>query len=559
MIFSRRKLRVVSLLIGFVSAALMLSCTPPDESAFQEYIGPLNRQREEQMAAMKRAARQNQEQAATSRPATSSAPAQGPLNITVNEAILVALENNRGLIVQRYNPGIKRTLEQQQLAAFDPSLTGSASFIRNRETAFGTGNQSLTQGYVAQAGLQEFLPTGTTLNFTGDTAINQFPDWNDPRYSTNFHMSATQSLMRGFGLDVNLADLRQARIATLQTEYDLRGTAETLVASTEEGYWDYALALRKVEIYQQSLAIAQQQLQETQERIRVGKLAPTELAASQATVAQRQEDLINARSTIETTRIQLLRLMSPPGENPLGREVTLSYEKVLPNDEIGDVEQHIQVAMRLRPDLNQARLQVNSDNLTIVQTKNGLLPQLDTFVNLGRTGYASSFGHSIGNFTDADNYGVEAGISSFQYTLGNRDARAAYTRSVFTRDQALESLSNLEQLAEVDVRLAFVEVIRSKEQIAATRATRVFQEEKLRAETERLRVGKSTTLLVSIAQNDLLTSQIAEVEAVVSYVKALVELYRLEGSLLERRGVGCPGDKPVTVKSKNWTGGGSLD
>ena len=39
------------------------------------------------------------------------------------------------------------------------------------------------------------------------------------------------------------------------------------------------------------------------------------------------------------------------------------------------------------------------------------------------------------------------------------------------------------------------------------------------------------------AQRDLLASQIAEVEAIVNYRTALVNLYLAEGSLLERRGV----------------------
>jgi hypothetical protein len=34
------------------------------------------------------------------------------------------------------------------------------------------------------------------------------------------------------------------------------------------------------------------------------------------------------------------------------------------------------------------------------------------------------------------------------------------------------------------------------------------------------------------------------VQATVGYLKALVELYRLDGSILDRRGIQAPGDKP---------------
>ena len=102
----------------------------------------------------------------------------------------------------------------------------------------------------------------------------------------------------------------------------------------------------------------------------------------------------------------------------------------------------------------------------------------------------------------------------------------------------------------MDVRTAYIEVNRAKKQISATIATRKLQEEKLRIETEKFRVGRSTMFLVAQAQRDLLFSQISEIEAVVNYLKALVELHRLEGSLLERRGIIAPGREPVSVSSE---------
>jgi outer membrane protein TolC len=106
-------------------------------------------------------------------------------------------------------------------------------------------------------------------------------------------------------------------------------------------------------------------------------------------------------------------------------------------------------------------------------------------------------------------------------------------------------VKNLAQLVQVDVRSAYIEVTRAKEQISATAATRALQEEKARIEAEKFRVGKSTTLLVAQAQRDLLSSRITEIETITNYLKALIELHRLEGSLLERRGIIAPGREPV--------------
>ena len=205
------------------------------------------------------------------------------------------------------------------------------------------------------------------------------------------------------------------------------------------------------------------------------------------------------------------------------------------------------LALQMRPDLNQAKLQWQRDELEIVKTKNGLLPRLDLFLTLGKTGYADSFGHSVDNIFHNNDYDILGGVT-FGMSPLNRGEKARHLRAVVTRNQARDAINNLAQLVEVDVRTAYLEIIRTQEQVAATGATRKLQEEKFNVEAEKFRVGKSTSLLVAQTQRDLLVSQIAEIEAVASYIKSFVELYRLEGSLLERRGIVSPGREAVKLK-----------
>lgn len=272
-----------------------------------------------------------------------------------------------------------------------------------------------------------------------------------------------------------------------------------------------------------------------------------EVIAAQAEIASQRQGLIEAQGTMATTRLRLLRLLNPPGPNLWGREVELLYRPAVPDVTLDQVQTHVEVALRLRPDLNQARLAVERGELEIVKTKNGLLPKMDFFITLGKTGYSDSFGKSVENIKE-DYYDVLAGIR-FEYPIRNREARARYDRSILRQDQITESLENLTQLVELDVRSAYIEVTRAREQIAASTATRRLQEEKLRIETEKVRVGRSTVFLVSQAQRDLLSSEIVEVRSVVAYLKALVQLYRLEGTLLERRGIAAPGREPVALKA----------
>lgn len=495
-------------------------------------------------------------------PATSSVPQdtptdstmprptdESPIKVTVQKAILLALENNRSLRVERFNPLISRTFEDQERALFDPVIGAEVSVERKKAKRLarsGSGSESsISDDFSGEISIAEHLPTGTEVELEGSVSTIDSSLYSDRFTSSRAGVTVTQALLKGFGLGANLASLRQARLDTLASQFELRWFGETLLAEVEETYWDYAFAQRQIEIFQESLKLAEQQLNETQEMISVGKLAETEIAAAEAEIALRRQDLINACSTLEATHLRLIRLLNPPVTNPWQRKIDLLDQPVVPDVKLDGVEAHVKVALRMRPDLNQARLDVQRGDLELVKTRNGLLPKMDLFISLGKTGYAASFGNSVDDL-GGDGHDVSWGVR-FEYPIVRRDARALHRRASLNREQAAEAVTNLAQLVEVDVRSAYIEVNRTKEQVGATAATRKLQEEKLRIETEKFRVGRSTMFLVAQAQRDLVSSRISEVQAVTNYLKALVELHRLEGSLLERRGISAPGREPADL------------
>ena len=484
---------------------------------------------------------------------TVSVPEKGPLNITVKDAILIALENNRSLVVERLNPSIQQTFEDQERAVFDPAIEAEVSARRNdsqSQTRSGSDTEnSVNNIYQGSISLKEFFPTGTFVEAGAITETTDSSLYNEPFSSTRMGLSVTQPLLRGYGTDVNLARLRQSQLETNITQYELRGFSESLVAQVETTFWDYALSRRRIEIVEESLKLTRQQIAETEEMIRVGTMAEAELAAVQAEVATQRQDLINAKSSLESIRLRLLRLLNPPGQILWYRDVNLVHSPKLPEIKLDAVETHVAVAMRMRPEINQAKIEIQQEDLEIVHTKNGLLPQMDLFITLGKTGYADSFSGSVSNIT-GDSHDAMVGLN-FEYPIFNRDAKAQHRRALLCLNQAEIALDNLKQLVELDVRNAYIEINRTKEQISASTATRKFQEEKLRIETEKFRVGLSTNFFVAQAQRDLLVSRINEVQAMVNYLKALNNFYRLEGSLLDRRGIIAPGSDPVEYSTKN--------
>jgi outer membrane protein TolC len=202
---------------------------------------------------------------------------------------------------------------------------------------------------------------------------------------------------------------------------------------------------------------------------------------------------------------------------------------------LNDIDDRLALAVRERPELNEARLRLEQQRLETIVTRNGLLPRLDFFIFLGKTGFDNTLDGSFRQL-DGSTYDLTAGLE-FSYPLGNRAAEGRDRAARLSRRQAAAAIENLEQLVRRDLRIAAVRVERARQQISASAATRRLREEALRAEEERFRVGESTSLLVAQAQRDLLESRIAEVDAIVAYRIALIELHLAEGTLLSRRGL----------------------
>jgi outer membrane protein TolC len=292
--------------------------------------------------------------------------------------------------------------------------------------------------------------------------------------------------------------------------------------------------------------VAKKELAQTDALIDVGKLAKTERAAAVAQVSVFQGNLIDAKAKLVQTRLALLRLINPQGSNLWVRDIVPLNPPIAPDVTLSDEdrEEHVKVGLKMRPDLNQARLAVQNGDLQLVKTRNGLLPQLDLFMTLGKSGYSDSFSGTFKEMASRGSYDVLGGVS-FSYPPGNRGPEAVNRQAMLTRDQSAQAVENMAQLVQVDVRSAYEELVRTRKQVAATADTRVAQQVAWETEKAKLEQGKSTSLLVAQAEQNLLTAQINEIQAVTNYLNAFVSLFRLEGSLLERMGVKAPVPEPV--------------
>ena len=95
----------------------------------------------------------------------------------------------------------------------------------------------------------------------------------------------TQPLLRGFAIDSTRQQLAVTRINRDISDVQLRATITNTLSNVRNAYWDYVFAVQSVDVAQQSVALANQLVQDNQTRVEVGTMAPIDVVQAQSQAA----------------------------------------------------------------------------------------------------------------------------------------------------------------------------------------------------------------------------------------------------------------------------------
>jgi outer membrane protein TolC len=293
--------------------------------------------------------------------------------------------------------------------------------------------------------------------------------------------------------------------------------------------------------------------------VEVGTLAPLQLKQAAAEVARAKQDLINSQSLVDQQEIVLKNVLTRSGSSDPSLDsvhiVTLDHITVPQSDNLPPVSALVAEALRNRPDLAQAQIQITNAGLTLKGSKNGLLPQLNIVAGATNNALAGSvnplspIGSPPGTLRSPDPFllgGAGAVLSQiFQrnfpdYGIGfqlniplrNRVAQADVARDQLQMRQSEVRLKQTENQVSVEVQNAVVTLRRARASYDAAVETRQLQQEALEAEQQRFSVGQSTSFFVIQYERDLAQARSTEVIAMGNYAKAKAALDRALGVTL---------------------------
>lgn len=269
-------------------------------------------------------------------------------------------------------------------------------------------------------------------------------------------------------------------------------------------------------------------------QVEVGVLAPIEIIVAEAGVAARVEAVITAENAIKNREDELKRIMNLENDAIVSDAVIIPVDKPVFEPKTVELEDAMRVAMERRPELHGLQLEVENAAMRSKRRRNELYPQFDFTGGFRYTG----LGDSIGDSNDLlwDFRGEFFGLS-LSMPIGNRSARSQYNKSKIEQRQAAMNVKKKELDIVVEVRGAVRDAMTNIERVYATRKSRELAEKRLEVEERKLEVGRSTSLEILRAQEDLATAEGNEVKAIVDYEISLGNLERAKGTIFDAYGI----------------------
>jgi len=485
-------------------------------------------------------------------------PAVTKRTMTLDECVRLALQHNLDIQIQRYNPQISLYQLNSSYGVYDPqfSLQGTHSSSQD-PPGFDSTLGLVTPGSDSKSdsvgsGISGLLPwglsynlaanatdtTGTTprfvtvTNVTGVTTNLIYVPFGITQGSVGF-LQLQQPLMRNFWIDSSRLQIALSKRDLRGSELGFRQQVMNTVNAVENGYYNLIYSYDQVRVQEKSVELAARLLKENQMRVKVGSMAPLDEKQAESALAARRADLLSAQANLSTAQNTLRALLTDSYSTWYSIQIEPAAKLVAVPVAL-DLQESWTKAMTQRPDLEQARINVEKQDLTIGYQKNQLFPQVDVVGGVGYNG--SSSGSFSGVFEQWGNR--EAPFYSFgaqvNIPLGNRAARNNYRAGKVIKEQLVLQLKQQEQAAMVAIDNSVVQVRTALERVTATREARVYAEAALDAEQKKLENGKSTSFEVLRLQNDLTSARSQEIRALADYNISLSNLALQEGATLDR-------------------------
>lgn len=476
----------------------------------------------------------------TSESAPAGQPSRIPSRLALTDAFRLALEANKDVLVAAYGADAAEARIWGAKGEFDPTVFAQATRGRSNLPVAGVPltETDTSEGGIS-AGVRQRVVTGTDVELTASTSYMRDltgASALNPQHTSGLSLSVTQDLLRNFGIGINRTNILIAQNNWEISKEDLRSTIIENLFEVENAYWELYFAIADLKVRQVQQERANKLVQRAEAQVKVGEAAPIDVTRAKSSAATQAVAILDARNQIIKLRHRLLRVMGILDPELAGTEFELADA---PPGAVSQVSlaEALDTALKSRPDYVQASLAVDNAELQRRFARNQRLPKLQLFGDVSVVGLDDEFGSSVDMAERGDFNTWEVGLL-FEWPVPNRTARANYRVAQLEHLRAKVRLNALTEQVTREVADALADLQTAEGRIASASEAHDLAERLLQAEEKSFSLGRSNSVDVLIAQEGAASAERDVVRARADYANALAGLLRVQGNLLEARGIG---------------------
>jgi HAE1 family hydrophobic/amphiphilic exporter-1 len=509
--------------------------------------------------------------------------------LTLREAIELALQNGKDIEVARTNVRAAEFDLTAARGAYDPRFNSSTFYERSKTPVAsflsgGEGGAVTTSGFGGTMRFEGLTPQGGgnyrfDFSSSRQTTNSLFSALN-PQYPTAFSFTYAQPLLRGLRFDATRRQIEIAKKNLSLTDAQFRQRAIETITAVQRAYWDLVFSLRNLQIQRDSARDARTQLEHNRRLVTEGQLAPIDIVAAEAQVANFEQNVYVALDEVGRAENALKNLIAENRQSEVWQVALVPTDTVDAQPPVVALEDAMQAALTARPELQQSDVQREINALDQRLAREATRPQVDLVGTYGAVGLAGAFDPttSVNPFSAANDQ-LRARINQLSVANGldplpappqqtipgtlvggypqslanlganrfnnfrvgvqlnlplrNRTAEAQLGRTLVERDRIRVQREQLEQLIQVDVRNALQVTRTAEARLRAAAVQRNATEQQYASEQRKFDSGQSTFFLVLERQNAVTAARGLELRAQTELNKAVAELQRATGNSLE--------------------------
>ncbi|TIH18143.1 TolC family protein [Marinifilum sp. JC120] len=471
----------------------------------------------------------------------------GILSLSMNEVVRLTIRNNSNVATNYLQRVTQKFDLEKAEAKFEPvvNIDGSfnaEAFQRNmRISDNGTQTPASKWNAGAKASITQKIPTGGTLSFVWDNTYSENSDGTltydgdssvsraktyTRESSSQWRIELTQPLLKGAGMDYNMASIRLARITDKRNILSLRDNLSSLINTGLNLYFTFKQNAENLEIQRQALERSERLLEVNRFKQRMGRMAESDVVQAEADVASSRLSLEEARNNLDESRRDLLNHLE------LSPDLQIAPVKDQIRDVQPDYEKCMQVALKNNQAYMDQKFKVTETEISAMMVENEREWQLDL-----KTGYSETQkiknSYSASTSEDELSAGVELTAPINLWGEDQLERKKKLLSAAVEKRKAKLELKRGETDLQTKVANAVRNVKMRWKMIGLAKINTDLKAKQLENENTKLMVGRTTNFEVVSYQNQLVQAQLAETAKQISYVQALLNLDQLLGTTME--------------------------